>query len=192
MPTRILVILLLACTPITLRAQFIFQNLRWEDGLSAKEVRCLYKDNDGYLWIGTSNGLNRFDGAVIRQFKNTKHLNSLYINAIHPLAGDSLLIGCRLGVRVFNKRTGTFTTDNRFLALNNEIISCIKPDEYGRLWIATSTQVFVFANGKLYTSAEFMPNAIKMARQGYTIAAFAWDKMRKGFWVGGDITYFKK
>ncbi len=190
MHTRILVILLLACTPITLRAQFIFQNLRWEDGLSAKEVRCLYKDNDGYLWIGTSNGLNRFDGAVIRQFKNTKHLNSLYINAIQPLAGDSLLIGCRLGVRVFNKRTGTFVTDNRFSALNNEIISCIKPDEYGRLWIATSTQVFVFANGKLFTSAEFMPNAIKMARQGYSIAAFAWDKMRKGFWVGGDVTYF--
>lgn len=172
------------------QAQFIFQNLRWQDGLSAKEVRCLYKDNDGYLWIGTSNGLNRFDGAVIRQFKNTKFLNSLYINAVHPLNNDSLLIGCRLGVRVFNKMTGEFTIDKRFDALNNEIISCIKPDEDGRLWIATSSQVFVFAKGKLYTAAAYMPKAIKMERQGYSIAAFAWDKVRKGFWVGGDVTYF--
>jgi len=121
--TLIILSFLLASLPM--HAQFIFENLRWEDGLSAKEVRCLYRDDDGYLWIGTSNGLNRFDGAVVLQYKNTRHLNSLYINAIQPLNTDSLLIGCRLGVRVFNKKTGAFTTDNRFAAVNNEIISSI-------------------------------------------------------------------
>ncbi|MBC7535550.1 MAG: histidine kinase [Ferruginibacter sp.] len=183
-------ILFLFFTPAFLRAQFIFQNLRWQDGLSAKEIRCLYKDVDGYLWIGTSNGLNRFDGAVIKQFKNTRYLTSLYINAIHPIGGDSLLIGTRLGIRIFNKKTGEFLTDKRFAALNNEVLSCIKPDEYGRLWIATSNSVFVYVNGRLYTAADYMPKALKLERQGYSIAAFAWDKLRKGFWVGGDVTYF--
>ncbi len=183
-------IILFFCAPMSLKAQFIFQNLRWQDGLSAKEIRCLYKDNDGYLWIGTSNGLNRFDGAAIRQFKNSRYLNSLYINAVHPLSGDSLLIGTRQGIRIFNKRTGEFTSDKRFAVLSSEIISCIKPDDANRLWIASSTGVWILDKGKLFTSTEFMPAAIKMERQGYTIAAFAWDKIRKGFWVGSDMPYF--
>lgn len=185
-----ILIILLFCAPMVSRAQFIFQNLRSQDGLSAKEVRCLYKDIEGYLWIGTSNGLNRFDGAVIKQFRNTKFLTSLYINAIHPLAVDSLLIGTRQGMRIFNKKNGNFFTDSRFASISNEVISCINPDEYGRLWIATSTNVWVYSNGKLFTAAQFMPKAIKMEKQGYSIAAFAWDKIRKGFWVGGDVTYF--
>ncbi len=77
MRLKIIIIILLFCAPASMKAQFIFQNLRWQDGLSAKEIRCLYKDNDGYLWIGTSNGLNRFDGAVVKQFKNTRYLTSL-------------------------------------------------------------------------------------------------------------------
>jgi ligand-binding sensor domain-containing protein/putative methionine-R-sulfoxide reductase with GAF domain len=187
---KLISIMLVCAISMAARAQFIFQNLRWQDGLSAKEIRCLYKDREGFLWIGTSNGLNRFDGAVIKQFKNTKHLNSLYINAIHPLKGDSLLIGTRQGVRIFNKRTGVFITDTIFAMLNNEVISCICPDEYNRLWIASSSNVFVYDKGKLYTAAAYMPASIKMERQGYSLAAFAWDKVRKGFWVGGDVTYF--
>lgn len=187
---KAIAILLLLCAPVAMRAQFIFQNIRSQDGLSAKEVRCLYKDADGYLWIGTSNGLNRFDGAVIKQFKNTKYLNSLYINAIHPFTGDSLLIGTRKGIRIFNKRNGVFITDARFAALNNAIISGIRPDESGHLWIATSDHVFVYGDGKLVSVEEFMPAAKVMKWQGYTISAFAWDASRKGFWVGSDEPYF--
>lgn len=191
MPARILVILFFICSPACIRAQFIFQNLRWQDGLSAKEVRCLYKDKDGYLWIGTSNGLNRFDGAVIKQFKNTKYLTSLYINAIYPLDNtDSFLIGTRLGMRVFNKRTGVFINDKRFAAISNEIISGIKPDDKNNLWIQTATGVYVFSNGKLFTAGDFLPAAKVMKKQGYTIAAFVWDKVKKGFWVGSDYPYF--
>ncbi len=191
MRLKIIIILLMFCAPASMKAQFIFQNLRWQDGLSAKEIRCLYKDNDGYLWIGTSNGLNRFDGAVVKQFKNTRYLNSLYINAIHPLSGnDSLLIGTRQGMRIFNKRTGIFITDKRFAALNNEIISCIKHDGYGALWIASAAGVWIFDKGKLYTPAEFMPAAKPVKKQSYTIAAFEWDQMRKGFWVGANTPYF--
>ncbi|MEO7523192.1 MAG: histidine kinase, partial [Ferruginibacter sp.] len=185
-----IIIILLCCVPASIKAQFIFQNLRSQDGLSAKEVRCLYKDDDGYLWIGTSNGLNRFDGAVIKQFKNTRFLTSLYINAIHPMATDSLLIGTRQGVRVFNKKTGVFFTDNRFAAISTEVISCIKHDDRGGLWIASASGVWIFDKGRLYTIDEFIPGAKSMVKQAYTIAAFEWDQLRKGFWVGCNNPYF--
>ncbi len=191
MRIKIIILVLLFSKASVMQAQFIFQNLRWQDGLSAKEVRCLYKDNDGYLWIGTSNGLNRFDGAVIKQFKNTRFLSSLHINAIQPIGNtDSFLIGTRQGIRIFNKTTGVFIIDKRFTTLNDEIISGIKPDESNNLWIATSNGIFVYSNGKLLTVAEFMPAAKVIKRQGYTIAAFVWDSYRKGFWVGSDVPYF--
>ncbi|MBS1742703.1 MAG: histidine kinase [Bacteroidetes bacterium] len=188
---RLIIFIAILCSPFCVRAQFIFQNFRSQDGLSAKEVRCLYKDNDGYLWIGTSNGLNRFDGATIKQFKNTKFLTSLYINSICPLEGtDTLMIGTRQGIRLFNKKTGVFISHKRFTLLNTEVISAIKPDADQNLWISTGTSVFVYAKGKLTTAADFMPAAKVMRRQGYTIAAFVWDKKRKGFWVGSDVPYF--
>ena len=191
MHKRILIILLIGLYPAVLKAQFIFQNIRWQDGLSAKEVRCLYKDVDGFLWIGTGNGLNRFDGAVIKQFKNSANLNNLYINSIYPFGGnDSLLIGTKQGVRVFNKRTGVFKIDNRFSLLDNEIISTIKPDDQNRLWIATGSSIFVFSKGKLWPVAELMPAAKVIIEQGFSVAAFAWDPVRKGFWVGGNTPYF--
>ena len=174
----------------TTTSQFIFKNLRWQDGLSAKEVRCLHKDKDGYLWIGTANGLNRFDGAIVRQFRSITDAGSLYINSIYPLNSDTLLIGTREGIRLFSKKSGDFLIDKRFDLLSKEVISCIKSDPYDRLWIATSSSVFVFENAKLKTAAEFMPNEQKLARQGYSIAAFDYDSVRKGFWVGGDVTYF--
>ncbi len=191
MRLKIVILLLLFNKVSVMQAQFIFQNLRWQDGLSAKEVRSLYKDNDGYLWIGTSNGLNRFDGAVIKQFKNTRFLNSLTINAIQPIGNtDSFLIGTRQGVRIFNKKTGVFISDNRFESLNNLTISGIKSDESNNLWIATTKGIFVYSLGKLLTVAEFMPAAKVIKQQGYTTTAFVWDSYRKGFWVGSNVPYF--
>src|SRR6218665_367155 len=188
---QILPVLLICLLSCSVKAQFIFQNIRWQDGLSAKEIRCLYKDDDGFLWIGSSNGLNRFDGAVVRQYKNTKGETSIYINAIHPFPGnDSLLLGTREGIRIFNKHTGSFRADKRFAALENEVISCIQPDDRNRLWIGTNKAVFVYDKNKLFTAAEIMPDAKKIAYQGFSVSAFAWDKSRNGFWVGGNKPYF--
>ncbi|MGD2034747.1 MAG: two-component regulator propeller domain-containing protein, partial [Bacteroidales bacterium] len=40
-----------------------------EDGLSASWVRCIYQDEFGFIWFGTSDGLNRYDGYEIKVYK---------------------------------------------------------------------------------------------------------------------------
>ncbi len=193
MLSRLFALLLFCIMPAALFAQTIFQNLRWQDGLSAKQVRCLYKDNAGFLWIGTTNGLNRFDGAVIKQYKSGANLRNLYINAIQPIkCKDTLMIGSRKGVLMFDKRRGTFARDSRFDVLKDEVIETIRADDKGRIWIATagSSRIFIFQNGKLSPITTFVPAARIIEKPDFFLSAMVWDTLRKGFWIAGNRPYF--
>ncbi len=49
---------------------FHFEHLNETNGLSNNHVQCIYKDSKGYLWFGTEDGLNRFDGNEFKVFKH--------------------------------------------------------------------------------------------------------------------------
>jgi ligand-binding sensor domain-containing protein len=57
------------------------------DGLASREVFCAIQDNDGFMWFGTRNGLNRYDGESFKLF--TKQKDSLAENKIIQLARDN-------------------------------------------------------------------------------------------------------
>ena len=66
-----------------LSGQYIFNTITAEKGLPSNDVRCMIKDRDGFLWLGTSNGLCRFDGSEILVFQhNPIDNNSLCDNDI--------------------------------------------------------------------------------------------------------------
>ncbi len=172
-----------------LSAQLVFENLREADGLSAKQVRCLYKDSEGFLWIGTSNGLNRYDGHLIKPYNR-----NIYVNAIHPIDGvENLLIGTSKGLLIFNKKQRIFLYDERFDQISTKTIWAIKPDGHGRLWFVTDSDLFVFENNKLRPVANAFPFAKILKGQDYAsagFAAFCWDSRRNGFWIGGAKSFF--
>lgn len=171
--------------------QFIFQNLRGQDGLSAKQVRCLYKDSDGFLWIGTTNGLNRFDGAVIKQYIQPKGEKSVYVNAIHQLEDQNkLMVGTGIGIKIFDKKTGLYYPDKRFLLLQNEAIVAIRADPAKRIWIVCLNRIFIFSNDKLLPVAEVIPAASVIQNTEFLFSSFVWDTLRYGFWIGGENSYF--
>jgi ligand-binding sensor domain-containing protein/putative methionine-R-sulfoxide reductase with GAF domain len=172
------------------KAQFIFQNLRTTDGLSNKMIRCLYKDSEGFLWIGTAKGLNRFDGAFVRQYRSESGFKDLYINAIQPLNENEIIIGTREGIRVFDKREGAFKIDNRFVLLRDKEIITIKPDGYKRLWIVTKSDMYIYAEGKVIPAEKEMPDAKIFHGAQFDMSVLAWDANRNGFWVGGRATFF--
>ena len=47
-----------------------FRKLTISEGLSSHEITCIYQDSRGFIWIGTDNGLNRFDGYQIQIYRN--------------------------------------------------------------------------------------------------------------------------
>ena len=115
------------------------------DGLSSNSVRAVSQDQQGYLWIGTLYGLNRFDGHHFTQF-STKTSRQLASNSINKLLLDQqgyMWVGTKAGLSGFNPQTLKF---DRYPILA-EVTSIVQvaPDE---LWVAAEN-LFKVKQGKV-------------------------------------------
>lgn len=73
-----------------LRAQSLnFETLNTKQGLSSNEITCIYEDHEHFLWVGTRDGLNKFDGRIFTTFRNNSaDTNSLSGNYIVSIIQD--------------------------------------------------------------------------------------------------------
>ena len=107
-------------------------------GLSSAKITCLLKDRKGYVWIGTSNGLNRYDGTSMTLFMhNPENANSIGSNAIASLYEDKyghLWVGTKDGLYTFNYKNQSFSRqiiDSK----EKDHITSMTEDKDGNLWI---------------------------------------------------------
>ncbi len=115
------------------------------EGLSQSHVNAVEIDQQGFLWVGTEDGLNRYDGYGFRVFRySPRDSNSLSNNYIYALASDDqgrLYIGTRNGLNVMDPGTGQFSRieleapDERSL-VENRVFSLLV-SRSGRVWIRT-------------------------------------------------------
>src|SRR5262245_4617896 len=97
---------------VALYGQFLpfrFDRFNVDHGLSNHIVTCSLRDSLGYLWVGTENGLNRFDGYNFKQFPaDSNHKGSLQDGSITTLFEDgqgTLWVGTKSGgLHVFDRR----------------------------------------------------------------------------------------
>jgi signal transduction histidine kinase/ligand-binding sensor domain-containing protein/DNA-binding response OmpR family regulator len=116
-------------------------------GLSSNNQRCITQDKQGFIWIGTGEGLNRFDGHTFKVYRSNPNSNtSLKSNIIICLFCDSngqLWVGTYSGgLSRYNKEKDDFITyrndPNNPVSLLTGEINAIAEDKYKRLWIGTS------------------------------------------------------
>src|SRR6201996_2815248 len=143
--TKVLVLLtIVAVSSLRLDAQpYYFSHYQVESGLSNNSVECSIQDNDGFLWFGTVNGLNRFDGDTFKVFNNNPiDSNNIGSNFVRCLYNDNhgvIWIGTDKGVYTFNKIGEKFDAIKPLPKGNcTQIIS----DSSGRFWAIINQLIY--------------------------------------------------
>ena len=130
----------------------LFKHLTQENGLSDPTVRALHIDKDDFLWIGTENGLNRFDGTNCITYKKAKANQSnfpgnYFTSIIEDKNGD-LIIGSQSNLVKYNKKTDNFSLYNFSLPdLQQNFYSFpFYIDKQDNLWVYLAGQIYKYNN----------------------------------------------
>ncbi|MBX7219428.1 MAG: response regulator [Blastocatellia bacterium] len=130
-----------------------FSRITLEQGLSQNSVNCILQDQRGFLWVGTNDGLNRYDGYGFTVFRNNPNRpGSLTGNLVETLLEDkqgTLWVGTDNGLNRFDPQTETFTTyitepNNPYSLPSSDVHSlCEMPD--GTLLVLTRAGMCLFS-----------------------------------------------
>lgn len=141
-----------------------FMHINSETGLSQSNVKTIIQDSYGFIWFGTKNGLNRYDGQRVVQFDCKDYVLQRSNQNISALFEDDrhiLWIGTDEGVFQYDPAADVFTFLDAQTDKGETIttwISTILKDEKGNIWICAPSQgVFRYDEKKLYRYSDF-PN----------------------------------
>ena len=106
--------------PISVSAESLksgnFEKLSIDEGLSNEYVTSIFQDSKGYMWIGTIDGLNRYDGERIKVYNcsvdRENSLSSTYINAIEEDSRGNIWVGTDLGLDIIDRNTDSIVRFN--------------------------------------------------------------------------------
>lgn len=129
-----------------------FKRLTVEDGLSNNNVLALVQDQRGYIWIGTNDGLNKYDGYGFTTYRHdARDSTTLSNNAVHAVLLDEkgrLWAGTAGGLNLYHSSTGTFTEYPIGGRVMNDPgsgrITTLFEDRSSRFWVGTTRGLYAF------------------------------------------------
>ncbi|SFD31992.1 ligand-binding sensor domain-containing protein [Pseudoalteromonas denitrificans] len=141
----IIFIILFICNASAFEADF-FKKLSPSLDISHQSIRAITQDKDGFIWLGTQEGLSRFDGYQLNNYHHDPdNINSLSHNIISALLTDRfgrIWIGTRGGglnlYQAHNKSFMRFTSQHELKAITNNNINVLFEDSQGAIWIGTN------------------------------------------------------
>jgi signal transduction histidine kinase/ligand-binding sensor domain-containing protein/CheY-like chemotaxis protein len=171
-----------------------FTYINTNNGLSNNTISCIMQDNMGFMWIGTMDGLNRYDGYNIKTFKKVlKDTNSIADNMIYSLFIDKqqqIWVGTQKGLCKYNSAKENFETyilDNKHIDLSiSNRITGICEDSKNQLYATAEIGTVYLFNRK--------ENSFIADTHNFTsIKRFIVDH-DDNFWLGGTngLYYFNK
>ncbi len=126
--------------------QFSFSRFNQENGLPNLQTQSLVQDAQGHLWIGTADGLSRFDGKTFTSFGFREGLFCKNIQSIAPAKKGDIWIGCKDGLWKFDGKK--FKAFNLHRAGKSESISVIKTDSAGTTWCIAGGNLYAYYDSR--------------------------------------------
>lgn len=125
-----------------LYSQRVFNHLTREDGLSSNNVSCFVQDKIGFLWIGTNNGINRFDGTNFKSYKfdvrSTASLSSSNILSLCFDKRNRLWVGTAYGMNLYDSQNDKFLRIAASPKVTSQYLNVLYEDNSGRILAGTS------------------------------------------------------
>ncbi|HEV2329583.1 MAG TPA: two-component regulator propeller domain-containing protein [Verrucomicrobiae bacterium] len=143
-------------------ALFTFRRWQSEQGLPQDRVRALAQTVNGYIWVGTDDGLARFDGARFVSFGLPDGLPNSPVRTLYGDSHGSLWIGS-VGDGLIHWQAGHATVFTMANGLPSDAISTLAEDSEGRIWIGTDSGLAIWHDGRLMNfeaAREFVGKAI--------------------------------
>ncbi|MFT4733251.1 MAG: ligand-binding sensor domain-containing protein/signal transduction histidine kinase [Sediminicola sp.] len=140
---KVLLIIILFLKAFSISAQSTsFHHYRVEDGLSHNSVISMLQDRQGFMWFGTKNGLNRFDGYNYKTFEHkpgdTNSIGSNFIRCLHEFKG-AIWVGTDTGLFKYNEKMESFSLIE---STKDQPILDIENDKKGNLWFIASGNLY--------------------------------------------------
>ncbi len=159
----LLFVLAVLFAPVVSSAQISstrFRHISYEQGLSNTTILCIMQDSRGFMWFGTRDGLNRFDGVNVTVYKNNPQVSSSirdnFIRCIYEDADHNIWIGTSYGLASFNPKSDKFTRywhSNPGKRAGDDIVTSISDDADHNLWICTlDSGIYKFDEKKQFFS----------------------------------------
>lgn len=128
----------------------IYKHINSDQGLSQSVVTSIAQDRTGFMWFGTLNGINRFDGVHFKQYKMSDSpglLRSFFILSLLNDSRNNLWVATDKGVGIYDRKRDVFLDAQTVYAFPGQIghldqVETIYEDSRGFIWIASTTGLF--------------------------------------------------
>ena len=175
---------------------FSFRNLTTKNGLSYNLVNCLFQDREGYVWVGTFNGLNRYDGSRFVVFKtdrnNPQAIVHNNINDICEGTDGDIWIGTANGVSRYLKDKNTFINyllepQSKDASRANDVTN-ILCDRKGQVWVSSLAGLYVFdaANESFFAYKTNPLDSLSISSNRIHRNGMVEDPVKPFLWLGSD------
>lgn len=161
-----------------------------QDGLPSRNTTAALKDSRGFMWIGTENGLCKFDGYTFKTFVNvpgdSTTITNNFINTIIEDRQGRLWVGTMDGLNLFDplseKARRFVHNENARGTISNNKIWSLLCDKQGQIWVGTDYGFNAY-NPKSQTFQVYLPNARPGSMRGKSVNAILEDA-NNNLWLG--------
>jgi ligand-binding sensor domain-containing protein len=163
------------------------ESIMTSKGLSQNSIYCLLQDSRGFIWMGTWDGLNKYDGYDFIIYNTTNGLSNPTINALLEDDEKNIWIGTDYGLNILDRMSGEI---NHFYhepdnpnCISDDFIQHLYQDSKGYIWISTAFGLDRYdKNQKIFTSFSFFERGADSALTNFVSCVK--EDLNGKIWIG--------
>lgn len=164
--------------------QVHFKNISVKEGLSFPAVNCILQDKNGFVWVGTEMGLNRYDSQRFKTFYSSESdkqsLSNDHISCLYEDTHQNVWVGTMRGLNIYNRKNSTFRKLKN-VNLQTKKIFAITEGGNGEIWVLTSDELIVI-NAKFDVVNTFLLKNIRTENEVLSWSTAKFDT-KKNLWI---------